>query len=258
MKQTITLQGSKGKLAGTLYLPLSNTSLDAPEPAHLVILMHGFMAWQHIPPIPALATRLQQQGLAVLTFDFNGHGRSDGKFRDMTVENELDDARLVYHQVRKWSWVCRIALAGHSQGGVVAGLLAGELGAELITSVVQLAPAAVLHDDALEGHIMNAKFDPDHLPEYVRVFFFKKVGRAYFEVAQKIDIYGCSCRYAGPVCLIHGTDDTVVPFAYSERYYNEYPYASLILLDGETHMLNKKREDVIQTATEFLTSTLNR
>lgn len=238
IKTKWTCQGDHGMLAATLFRP-------SEAPSHLAILMHGFMANQRYSLFKKLTANLCEKGIAVLTFDFNGHGRSEGRFCDMTVENELQDARNIYKMVRAWDWVRNIVLVGHSQGGVVTGMLAGELGGKAIPAIVQLAAAAVLHQDALEGHIMNAKFDPNHIPEYVRVFLIRKVGRPYFEVAQKLDIYGRSCSYDGQVCLIHGTEDTVVPYSYSERYHREYPHSSLHLLEKENHFLGKKTAEVL-------------
>lgn len=50
----------------------------------------------------------------------------------MTVANEIEDAKKVYEYARSLDFVSDIALLGHSQGGVVASMVAGELGAENI------------------------------------------------------------------------------------------------------------------------------
>lgn len=38
-----------------------------------------------------IANDLQSQGIASLRFDFNGHGKSEGEFQNMTVLNEIED-----------------------------------------------------------------------------------------------------------------------------------------------------------------------
>ena len=54
-------------------------------------------------------------------------------------------------------WVGKIAMGGHSQGGVVTAMTSGQLAKEAnkeikkIQAVVLLAPAAVLRDDADHG-----------------------------------------------------------------------------------------------------------
>lgn len=245
MKKVFSVLSPNGVLAANLYY-------EAHVPQDLYIILHGFMSSMNFRFQQQIRLLLESQGHAVLLFDFDGHGKSEGRFQDMTVLTELEDARAVYAVAATWPWVKRIHLIGHSQGGVVAGMLAGELGAEKVASLIQLAPAAVLHDDAIEGHIMNAKFDPANIPDYVRVFFVKKVGRSYFEVAQKLDIYAVSCTYGGPVCLIHGTQDDIVPYRYSEMYQQRYPNAELHLEEGENHMFSKQPQEALGYIRDFI------
>lgn len=61
----------------------------------------------------------------VIRFDFDGHGKSDGNFSDMDVLRELLDAIEILKYVQKYSFITDIYVLGHSQGGVVGGMLAG-------------------------------------------------------------------------------------------------------------------------------------
>lgn len=244
MLQKIEIETPPGRLAALLQRPDSRT-------CPLVILMHGFMANKELEPLKTLAAKLEAAGIASLRFDFNGHGRSYGRFCDMNVLRELDDARAVYAFARKLPWVTGISLAGHSQGGVVAGMLAGELGAEQIDCLVQLAPAAVLQDDARNGVLMGKHYDPANPPEHLWVFFHK-VGRSYFTVAQTLPIYETSARYTGPVCLIHGKKDKIVPYTYSERYDASYADSSLLLLENEGHLMRSQRGLITDTVVQFI------
>ena len=243
MIEKITIQG-KGALSALLQKP----SADYRGP--LVILMHGFMANKMLEPLKSIAKELDQRGVASLRFDFDGHGKSEGRFCDMTVLTELDDARAVINYVRQLGSFDEIALVGHSQGGVVAGMIAGELGDE-VKAVVQLAPAAVLRDDALNGVLMGKHYDPSNPPESLRVFFHR-VGKGYFLVAQKLPIYEQSSLYKGPVLLIHGTKDKVVPYSYSEKYDQLYSQSELKLYEGENHILSKNRKAIVKQTVDFL------
>lgn len=244
MLQKLIIDGKKGRLAALLQRP------SAPEGCPLVILMHGFMANKKLQPLKGIAEALEAEGIASLRFDFDGHGRSDGKFSEMTVLTELDDARRVFAWAEAQGF-SRIALLGHSQGGVVAGMLSGELGRDRVAALVQLAPAAVLRDDALQGVLMGKHYDPKDPPEFLRVFFHK-VGRSYFTVAQTLPIYETSALYDGPVCLVHGKEDTIVPYRYSEQYHDTYRNSVLHLLEGENHILSKRRKEVVRIAVDFL------
>ena len=243
MIEKITIQG-KGALSALIQKP----SADYRGP--LAILMHGFMANKKLEPLKSIAKELEQRGIASLRFDFDGHGESEGRFCDMTVLTELDDARAVINYVRQLGSFDEIALVGHSQGGVVAGMIAGELGEE-IKAIVQLAPAAVLRDDALNGVLMGKHYDPSNPPETLRVFF-RKVGKGYFLVAQTLPIYEQSSQYKGPVLLIHGTKDKIVPYSYSEKYDQLYSQSELKLYEGENHFLSKNRKTIVRQTVDFL------
>ena len=69
----------------------------------------------------------------------------------MTVLNEIEDANAILNYVKTDPHVRNIYLVGHSQGGVVASMLAG-LYPDLIKKVVLLAPATTLKSDALEQY----------------------------------------------------------------------------------------------------------
>lgn len=239
----MSFQGSRGILAATLVQPAQADTL--------VILMHGLLSHRDYRFFKRMADDLAGEGIASLRFDFNGHGESEGKLQDMTVENELQDAQAVLDAVKQWSWVKHIIVEGHSLGGVVAGLLAAKNESD-IQALIQISAAAVMHDDARNGKIMNATYDPVRIPEYVRVFFVKKIGRAYLEAARDIDVFARSCTYSGPVCLIHGKKDTIVPYRYSEQYHQQYPHSELHLIENENHLLLHNPALVAQIALRFI------
>ncbi|MBR5700034.1 MAG: alpha/beta fold hydrolase [Bacteroidales bacterium] len=250
--RTYDVQGPQGGIDTRVVLP---EGFDpAKDRCPMVILMHGFMARKSMYPITALAKALAAEGIASLSFDFDAHGKSEGAFIDMTLSNEVADARAVWEYARQLPYVSRIALAGHSQGGVIAGILAGELeaeGGDKPACLVQLAPAAVLKDDALKGQCMNAKYDPANPPEYVNVFFHK-LGRKFILEAQQYPIYEKSTRYTGKVCLIHGARDKIVPLSYSRKYDELYADSKLHILEKEGHFLGGDKKTVISLATSFL------
>ena len=249
MIEKISIQG-KGRLSAYLQKPRA----DYRGP--IAVLMHGFMANKKLEPLKSIANELESRGIASLRFDFDGHGESEGRFRDMTVLTELDDARHVIDYVRRAGAYDSIALVGHSQGGVVAGMIAGELGEE-VKALVQLAPAAVLKDDALQGVLMGKHYDPSNPPETLTVFFHR-VGKGYFLAAQSLPIYEQSSLYQGPVLLIHGTKDKIVPHSYSEKYDQVYSNSQLQLYEGENHFLSKCRKAIVRQTVDFLAENLTK
>ena len=88
-------------------------------------------------------------------------------------------------------YITQIGLLGHSQGGVIASMTAGILTQKEThkkpSALALLAPASVLKDACLNGHILGTKFDPINPPEYIRCFGSMKLGKEYIRYAQQMD-----------------------------------------------------------------------
>lgn len=250
-KEQYIVYGSQGGISTKITLPEGfNTEKDK---CPMVILMHGFMSNKKFHPIPMLAKAFAKEGIASISFDFNAHGKSEGQFIDMTIANEIEDAKAVFNYVNTLPYVSNTIFVGHSQGGVIASMLAGELEEKQNkpTCVVLLAPAAVLKDDAIKGICMGKKYDASNPPEYVNVFFHK-LGRKFILAAQKLPIYEVACKYSGKVCIVHGKMDKIVPFSYSEKYNELYKNSELYLLDNEKHFMSSDKQKVTSLVITFV------
>ena len=242
--QNLSLDGDHGKLSAVLQTP------DAQKNFPLVILCHGFTGNKESPLLTRIANELEKRGIASIRFDFNGHGKSDGNFQDMTILNEIVDAKKVYDCVSKMPNVTSISIAGHSQGGVVASMLAGDLGAEKIKAVALLAPASVLRDDAIRGNLFGKIYDPLNPPEFVQHLNYK-IGRNYILTAQTLPIYETAEKFTGPVLMIHGTGDITVPYTCSLSYKKIYKRGLVMLLDKADHGFTGQEDRVARTCAEF-------
>lgn len=253
---TLSLDGSVGKLFTILNRP--ETSAKVP----LVIICHGFSGNCQTPFMSELAENLVTQGMAALRFDFNGHGKSEGEFKNMTVLNEIEDLKDVIAWARKQPWVKDISLIGHSQGGVVVSMVSGELGDKVIKAEVLLAAAAVLRDDALRGNTMGAIYDPwnfkgdyielPHSPEAGALL----LGKNYVETAINLPIYETAANYEGPTLIVQGTHDQIVPYTYAERYHEKIRNSELILVPDENHIFTKTQKETSMLVADWLHSRL--
>lgn len=160
----------------------------------MVVFCHGFGGTKDYPLFELITDSLQKHGIASVRFDFNGHGESEGKFEDMTVPNEIEDAKKVVEYVRDLRYVSKVALVGHSQGGVVAAMTAGELAPD-IAAVALMAPAAVLRDDAIRGSTFGKMYNPLDPPEYVELWGNQRLGRKYIQTAFSLPIYETAAKY---------------------------------------------------------------
>lgn len=113
-------------LAGTLTLPKS----DKPCPAVLLIAGSGPIdrnetVFGH-KPFLVLADHLTKQGVAVLRVDKRGVGQSTGNYDVATSEDFAADvlAGIEYLKTRKEVDKQQIGLIGHSEGGLIAPMVA--------------------------------------------------------------------------------------------------------------------------------------
>lgn len=246
--------GPQGGLAMTVTLPEGfNPETDT---CPMVILMHGIFASQRITPMPTIARQLAQVGIASIRFNFGGHWSSEGEMVKMTIENEIAEATAMWQYACSLPYVSKIGLLGHSQGGVVASMTAGRIAASGSTKqpygLVLIAPASVLKNACNQGGLLGAKFDPKNPPEYIKCFGMMKVSREYILSTQQLDIYGTAEAYKGPVRIIHGSDDTLVPMWCSEDFKRTYgECAELIVVENENHRISRKTKQVAALVVDF-------
>ena len=250
--------GPQGGIAMDITLPKGFD--PETEKCPMVILMHGIFSSGNIVPIPALARELADNGIASIRFDFGGHWRSEGEMQHMTIGKEIEDAMALWEYVKTLPYVSEIGLLGHSQGGVVASMTAGILVSrgEAPSGLVLIAPGSVIQDACRNGRFFGAEFNPADPPEYIKCFGTMKLGREYLLSTQELDIYGTARDYTGPVRLIHGSKDTIVPMSCSEIYVETYGDRSeLIVVEGENHLITRKKKKVVVLSVRFFKEVWN-
>jgi putative phosphoribosyl transferase len=107
------------RLAGTLELPA-----DA-APVPVVIFAHGMGSGRMSHRNREIAGRLLIEGIGAFLIDFTGHGDSEGRMEQATVERMVADLSSAIEAVRQHAAVdaTRIGVSGSSSGGVVALVL---------------------------------------------------------------------------------------------------------------------------------------
>src|SRR5579859_948999 len=117
-----------GTLAGTLTIPAG----AGPFPAALLVSGSGpqnrdeFMGGHK--PFLVLADALARKGIAVLRYDKRGLGKSTGDFSAATTQDFAADAAvaLAYLKGRKEVAPEKVGVIGHSEGGLIAPILAAD------------------------------------------------------------------------------------------------------------------------------------
>lgn len=250
ISEAIWLQPGDVRLAATLEVP----PLGPGDRVPLAILLHGFTGSQDDPIIRATAAALAEAGIASLRADLTAHGASGGDMVDMTVPGQIEDARAVFEYARALPFVSGVGLVGHSQGGVVAAMLAGQL-ADAVSAVVLLAPATNIPGDARAGRVLGARFDPRNPPEWITLYGLR-LGREYLRTAQALAIREVPARYHGPVSVIQGLADEVLPAQQAAEYVTIFDNGGLVQLPGQDHNFYHDPEEPAALATAFLTGHL--
>jgi len=150
-EEEVTLANAKANvtLAGTLTLP------PGPGPFPAAILLSGSGPHDRDEslaghrPFLVLADRLTRKGIAVLRFDKRGNGKSTGDYAKATTEDFAGDAdaALAFLKTRKEIDARKIGLIGHSEGGLIAPIVAAR--SSDVAWIVLLAGPALKGEDIL-------------------------------------------------------------------------------------------------------------
>ena len=155
-------------LAGTLSMPSKSGKYPA------VILINGSGPQNRNSelfghkPFLVLSDHLTKNGIAVLRFDDRGTAESTGNFATATTRDFASDvaAGLAYLKTRPEIDIKKIGLIGHSEGGLIAPIVATESGD--VHFVVLLAAPGMRGDEilALQSKILgeserSGRFDAD-------------------------------------------------------------------------------------------------
>ncbi len=207
-------------MRGSLYEAGSAAGGRRAGSGDLVVLHHGFGSTrtEALGLFTGLARLLCARGYAVASFDRPGQGESDGDFEDITIDSEIESAAGAVDWLCELPWLSgrAVHLLGMSMGGVIASVAASRTRVP-VASVVLWSPAAVFADEFRAGTVQGRPFEDLERRGFVD-FFGLRISPAYVAAAVRFDPYEAARRYPGPVRVLHGADDAIVPASYARRY----------------------------------------
>ena len=220
---------------------------ETPGKHPLIIFSHGYNG--SMLDFQKSAEFFACQGFVAVTITFCGGSTEDpGDYPStcMSVLTEKEDLLAVVDAASAWEEVdsSRIILFGGSQGGLVSALTAAEL-KEQVRGLILLYPALCIEDNWKE-------FYPsvEDMPEPLD-FWGLMLGRKYAADAHILGIYDHIPEYTGPVLIMHGTDDEIVPYSYSVRAQSLYQNAELIPFVGEHHGFTEENNRRVDGASAY-------
>ncbi len=218
MRETpVVIKIGGGQVLGMLHLP---RGASARRKCPAVLFLHGFTGSRHEAHrlFVLTARALAQAGIASLRIDFRGSGDSSGDFSEMTIESELQDAVASLRFLRRRPEVDtkRIGLLGMSMGGLVASLLASQ--EKIFKRVLLWAPVGN------PRRLVEARYTAQSQKQLAETGITDYIGwpvsRAFIEDILQRNPSVALATYKGPAMIIHGDQDSAVPFDESDLYIN--------------------------------------
>ncbi|MFH0836510.1 MAG: alpha/beta fold hydrolase [Candidatus Aenigmatarchaeota archaeon] len=229
--------------------------LTKPEKTNkCVILCHGLGLSKDFPKAFArLAEKLSDQGIACLRFDFRGHGESQSKPVEMTIEGETKDIEAAIKFTKSKGYKKFAIIATSFAGGptLVYAKKHKISSIVLICSLIDyhsiLKPRQIktghLSDEianSIEELFIKHKIKEMKKKGYVKIGMHFKLGMPLFKELETLEPWKILKNLNTPVLFIHGTRDIVIPVNDSIKYSKIAKTGKLALIKGAGHGFEKE------------------
>ncbi len=233
---------------------------DSTKELPCLILGHGFTGNRNERMLVAISRELEENGIASIRFDYNGHGESGGRTEDVTIAGELSDLEAVLGYAGASDLVdsAHIFAGGHSVGGLVPIYLYEKV-PERVAGLVLISPALSLYHEFVEGltgdrliSMMNG--EPVDFGNF-------RVGRQIIEECSMLNPFVTAASMQPDALLIHGKCDQDTPAFHSvllKKLWGEK--ARLCLIEGADHcyMSSKATGEVAKQVTGWIRNELQK
>ena len=138
--------------------------------------------------------------------------------------------------------------------GTLLTMLVGGMRADDLKALIPLSPAWMIPEGAREGNLLGKSFDPAHVPAFLETEDGLRLNGNYVLLAQTIHVEDEIRRFRGPVFIVQGGKDEVVPLEYAQKAEKLYANAKLVVVPEDTHCFNHYPEIMTAAIKEFLRS----
>lgn len=248
---TIEYKARDGRKIPSLLTRPPRTELGRMLP--LIVMPHGGPASYDAVGFDFMAQYFASRGYLVLQPNFRGsdgfgaahrlagNGQWGGKMQD-----DLTDGVKALIAM-KWADPSRVCIIGGSYGGYAA-LAGGAYTPDLYKCVAAIAPVSDL------AHFLKTERRESGADSAVYEYWTELIGDPESERLASISPVNAASSFKAPVLLVHGLDDTVVPFTHSARMEAALKRAgkevTLVRLKKEDHWLSRS-ETRLQTLKEL-------
>jgi len=232
MTDQVYFKNSRGlKLAGLL---------DGSGSAGVVLINH-FTGFKEAKHLYKLAAALGKEKMCALRFDFSDClGESEGKCEDMKVLHQVQDVVAAISFLKDQGCE-KIALFGHSLGGMTALVVAAE---QEVDAIVVAAALAKLEWDTL----FKEKAPKWKEQGYITFSSWKKgdikIDYGFYKDLQKYDATDLVKKIKAPLLVIQPGEDELISMQHAEGIFeNANNPKDFQVVKGSDHMFSKKEHE---------------
>lgn len=236
IEKTTFFNNKKQKLVGIIHKPNGKGIFPA------VIICHGYGSNKDKKLRIELANYLCKKGFITFRFDFSGCGESEGKFKDQTHTQYINDLKSAIDFISSVKNIDKnkIGVTGHSKGGLIA-ILTASMDKRIKALVPVSAPIEYkeIYENVYKIDIAKWKRtgylidDEGRKLRYNYYLDLMKYNKSIKKIIRKI-----KC----PIILVHGEKDEIVPVHQAKdimRYFNKPK--ELKILKGVPHKFRNSK-----------------
>lgn len=214
-----------------------------------ILALHGFCGDMESSVITRLAERMTAHGLAVVTFNFPGHGTSDADeyFSLMNCRNDM--LTVIKYAERKYQEIPFTAVFATSFGGYVTLHNLDEI--PLNTKIILRAPAVNMKS-SFEKFVND--MDSFQINDFETIGFNRKLNVPYRFYTELENNYILDYDFDRAMMIIHGDCDDIVLPKDMEIFCHNNPLAKLNVITGANHRFNGdiELEQIINLAENYI------
>jgi pimeloyl-ACP methyl ester carboxylesterase len=218
-----------------------------------------------------LAALLASAGIASVRMDFPGCGESLEPFSTNTIDHMLSDivAAREFALSQPAIDTDKVGLLGYSMGGRLAMLSVAD--GLPYTSLALWAPAASNGPADFHGFLGGPEQYSDYRAKAAELGYViittpwgqqQQLSLAWFTGLEESQPLQTVSFFSGPVLVLHGTADEIIPASHSAPINQQLPQAERRLVEGAEHGLGFYNDDpesaqlILQETTRFFVQTL--
>lgn len=218
--------------------------LEMPEdnPQAFAVFAHCFTCNKNLSAVHNISKALNQNGIAVLRFDFTGLGESEGDFADTNFSSNVEDLVAACNYLQQHHQAPSL-LIGHSLGGAAV-----VKAASMVESIKAFATIGAPFDPYHVTHLLQPKIEKIQQEGIAEVNIGGrsfKVKNQFLEDIREHSLIEALQGMRKAMLVLHSPQDQTVGIENAAKMYSAaFHPKSFISLDGADHLLTQKQDSL--------------